>query len=106
MLDDYRMQLALYTLTLIRQEKAREGAGIPHRAVLPPAILSTTTGRMIVMTEEEMKEALTDLENLLQKLAELSMQGDILQDCDCPLNLNNIHSIVWMPVVFGYTRRV
>ena len=90
MLDDYRMQLALYTLTLIRQEQARERAGIPHRKVLPPAILSATTGRMIMMTEEEMNDSLVDLEALLQEIAELALQDEIGHECECSLNLSNI----------------
>jgi len=90
MLDDYRMQLALYTLTLLRQEQARERAGIPFRKVLPPAILSTTTGRMIVMTEDEMDAAIEELATLLQQIAELALQDELEQDCNCSLNLSNI----------------
>ena len=84
------MQLALYTLTLIRQENARERAGIPYRKVLPPAILSTTTGRMIVMTEDEMNDAIDELTTLLQQIAELALQDEFEQDCNCPLNLSNM----------------
>ena len=90
MLDEYRMQLALYTLALTHQEEARKRLDIPHRLVLPPAILCATTGRMIVMTESEMESALEDLESLLETLAMLSLEGDIMQNCDCPLDLSNI----------------
>ena len=90
MLDQYRMQLAFYTLALIRQEEARKNAGFPSREVLPPAILSTTTGRMIVMTNDEMHEALDALLILLQKFAELALREEVDKDCKCPLNLNNI----------------
>jgi len=90
MLDQYRMQLAFYTLALIRQEEARKEAGIPHREVLPPAILSTTTGRMILMTKDEMHEALDALLALLQEFAELALMGEVENDCNCPLNLSNI----------------
>jgi hypothetical protein len=90
MLDDYKMQLALYTLTLIRQEQARERAGIPHRMVLPPAILSATTGRMIMMTEDEMDDAIEELTILLQQIAELALQDEVEQDCNCPLNISNM----------------
>ena len=90
MLDEYRMQLALYTLALTHQEEARKRLDIPHRLVLPPAILCATTGRMIVMTESEQQTALVDLESLLETLAMLSLAGDIKQDCDCPLDLSNI----------------
>jgi len=90
MLDQYRMQLAFYTLALIRQEEARKNEGIPHREVLPPAILSTTTGRMILMTKNEMHEALDALLALLQEFAELTLRGVVDNDCKCPLNLSNI----------------
>ncbi len=90
MLDEYRMQLALYTLTLIRQEQARERADIPSRKVLPPAILCTTTGRMILMTEVEMNSAIEDLMKLLQEIAEVALQDQVDQDCECSLNLSNL----------------
>ena len=90
MLNEYRMQLALYTLALTHQEEARKRLDIPHRLVLPPAILCATTGRMIVMTESEIASALEDLESLLETLAMLSLEGDIMQNCDCPLGLSNI----------------
>ena len=90
MLDQYRMQLAFYTLALIRQEEARKNAGFPCREVLPPAILSTTTGRMIVMTNDEMHEAIDELLNLLQVFAELTLQEEVDEDCQCPLNIRNI----------------
>ena len=90
MLDDYRMQLALYTLTLMRQEQARERADLPFRKVLPPAILSTTTGRMIVMTDDEMFLAIEELTALLQQIAEFALQDELEQECNCPLNLSNI----------------
>ena len=90
LLNEYRMQLALYTMALIRQEEAREKAGVQHRIVLPPAILSATTGRMILMTKEEMFAALSDLESLLHQLAKLALDDVPISDCDCSLNLNNI----------------
>ncbi|CAI8401936.1 MAG: Uncharacterised protein [Marine Group II euryarchaeote MED-G33] len=90
MLDDYKMQLALYTLSLIRQEQARERAGIASRKVLPPAILSTTTGRMIMMTEDEMESALGELMTLLQEIAELALQDQDEQECNCSLSLSNL----------------
>ena len=90
MLDDYKMQLALYTLSLIRQEQARERAGIASRKVLPPAILSTTTGRMIMMTEDEMESALGELMILLQEIAELALQDQDEQECNCSLSLSNL----------------
>ena len=90
MLDEYKMQLALYTVALIRQEEARERLGIPHREVLPPAILSATTGRMIVMTESEMQSSISELESLLSTLGNLALEEDLEHECDCPMSLGKI----------------
>ena len=70
------MQLALYTLALSQQERARENTPHGSRQVLPPAILSATTGRLIVMTEDEITKALEDLDILLKSLAELALCGE------------------------------
>ena len=45
---------------------------------------------MIVMTNDEMHEALDALLILLQKFAELALSEEVDNDCECPLNLNNI----------------
>jgi superfamily I DNA/RNA helicase len=102
LLQDYRMQLALYTLALQRQEQAREADGRDSRTVLPPAILSTATGRLIAMTPEEMTAALQDLENLFVTLAELALRdeeaeapprlaGAAASACDhCPFAMGDI----------------
>ena len=90
MLDEYKMQLALYTVALIRQEEARERLGIPHREVLPPAILCATTGRMIVMTESEMQSSISELESLLSTLGNLALEEDLEHECDCPMSLGKI----------------
>ena len=94
LLDHYRMQLALYTHALLQQEKAREKAGITSRVVLPPAILSSVTGRMIVMTEEEMHLALEDLHTLLQNLAKSVLAYDEQENkerSDCQCKFSGIH---------------
>ena len=90
MLDEYKMQLALYTVALIRQEEARERLGIPHREVLPPAILCATTGRMIVMTEPEMQSSISELESLLSTLGNLALEEDLEHECDCPMSIDKI----------------
>ena len=76
LLKQYRMQLALYTLALSQQEHARQNTPHGSRRVLPPAILSATTGRLIVMTEDEIATAIEDLDILLKQLAELALCGD------------------------------
>ena len=90
MLDDYSMQLALYTIALTRQEESRKRLGIPHREVLPPAILCATTGRMIVMTEEEMQTSISELNSLLKSLGEIALEDNLEDGCDCPMSLNKI----------------
>ena len=70
------MQLALYTRALMLQESSRESSHRPHRKVLPPAILAATTGRLIVMTEDEMNTALNDLQVLFESLGELTLRSD------------------------------
>ncbi len=76
LLQKYRMQLALYTRALMLQESSRESSHRPHRKVLPPAILAATTGRLIVMTEDEMNTALNDLQVLFESLGELTLRSD------------------------------
>ena len=76
LLKQYRMQLALYTLALSHQECARENTPSGARRVLPPAILSATTGRLIVMTEDEIAMAIEDLDILLKGLAKLALCGE------------------------------
>ncbi|MEC8927075.1 MAG: PD-(D/E)XK nuclease family protein, partial [Candidatus Thermoplasmatota archaeon] len=102
LLRKYRMQLALYTLALSRQEHARKHTPSGARRVLPPAILSATTGRMIVMTEAEIATAIEDLDALLKRLAELALcgedesppprlSGDSSQICaKCPFSMGDI----------------
>ena len=55
------------------------------RRVLPPAILSATTGRLIVMTEDELATALEDLDVLLKNLAKLALSSE---DEDAPPRLS------------------
>ena len=102
LLNQYRMQLALYTLALSRQEQARENTPHGARRVLPPAILSATTGRLIFMTEDEIATAIEDLDILLKGLAELALcdedadppprlSGDASHVCaKCPFSMGDI----------------
>ena len=69
LLSKYRMQLFLYHRCLVRQEEMRGREGMAARKVLPPAILSAATGRLISWTDEELEEMESDFEALLTKLA-------------------------------------
>ncbi|MDP6899553.1 MAG: UvrD-helicase domain-containing protein [Candidatus Thalassarchaeaceae archaeon] len=102
LLEKYRMQLALYTRVLILQEESRKAVGIQHRRVLPPAILATSTGRMITMSDDEMTTALDDLDNLFKQIAELALRpgdadlpprlsGEAAEACHhCPFSMGDI----------------
>ena len=102
LLKQYRMQLALYTLALSEQERTRENTPSGARRVLPPAILSATTGRLIVMTDDEIAKAIEDLDILLKRLAELALcgedesppprlSGDAAHVCEkCPFSMGDI----------------
>ena len=76
-LKKHRLQLALYHLALTLSEKDRENAGLPHRQVLPPAILVGITGRLIEYPEEMLAEALSELEILLARSARISLSSHI-----------------------------
>jgi hypothetical protein len=45
---------------------------------------------MILMTEVEMNSAIEDLMKLLQEIAEVALQDQVDQDCECSLNLSNL----------------
>ena len=67
------MQLALYYRALLNMEKARRAADIPHREVLPPAILIGVTGRMVEYPMDSLNEALGELDELLARTARIAM---------------------------------
>ncbi len=103
LLSHYEMQLYLYHLTLVRQEIAREQAGIPAREVLPPAILSVATGRLISWTQDELDEVGTRFEELLLDLAKVELSSTLSEEdyprlteddrevCEgCPLHYGDI----------------
>ena len=44
----------------------------------------------VMMTEDEMNDAIDELTALLQQIAELALQDEFEQDCNCSLNLSNL----------------
>ena len=78
-LKEHRLQLALYYLALTQSEKDKEDAGIPHRTVLPPAILVGVTGRLIEYSPEMLEEALFELQSLLARSATISLASHVPQ---------------------------
>lgn len=45
---------------------------------------------MIMMTDDEINDAIEELSTLLQQIAEFALQDELEQDCNCVLNLSNI----------------
>ena len=76
-LRKHRMQLALYYRALVNMEKARRAADIPHREVLPPAILIGVTGRMVEYPMDSLNEALGELDELLARTARIAMSTNM-----------------------------
>ena len=76
-LRKHRMQLALYYRALVNMEKARRAADIPHREVLPPAILIGVTGRMVEYPMDSLDEALGELDELLARTARIAMSTNM-----------------------------
>jgi hypothetical protein len=76
-LRKHRMQLALYYRALVNMEGARRAAGIPHREVLPPAILIGVTGRMVEYPMDYLNEALGELDELLARTARIAMSTNM-----------------------------
>jgi ATP-dependent exoDNAse (exonuclease V) beta subunit len=78
LLNHYRIQLYLYHLCLVRQERMRAESGIGEREVLRPAILVATTGRLISWTEEEFAVIEEEFNQLIKQLAEveIELRGD------------------------------
>jgi len=72
LLEEHRMQLALYTLALQSQERLK---GSRARQVLPPAILSAASGRLIHRSDDDALKDRTDLLTLLESMSRLSLQG-------------------------------
>jgi len=76
-LKEHRLQLSLYHLALKLSEKDKEDAGIPHRKVLPPAILIGVSGRLIEYPEKMLEEALSELQSLLARSAIISLSSHV-----------------------------
>ena len=73
LLQHYRMQLFLYHRCLVRQEANRAAEGLPHRTVLPPAILVAATGRLISWSDDELAQLESDFDEHLVSLARVEV---------------------------------
>lgn len=76
MLRKHRLQMALYHMALLRTEEERREMGIPHRKVLPPAILVGLTGRLVEYPEDLLDQAKEDLFETLERTAVMSLSSD------------------------------
>ena len=75
-LNKHRLQMALYHIALVRTEKQREEAGLPHREVLPPAILVGLTGRLVEYPIQMLENAKKDLFDTLARTARMSLASE------------------------------
>ena len=76
MLRKHRLQMALYHLALLRTEEERKRFGMPHREVLPPAILVGLTGRIVEYPKELLEQAKEDLFKTLERTAIMTLSSE------------------------------
>ena len=76
LLHKHRLQMALYHHALEESESDRFKAGLPHREVLPPAILVGLTGRLVEYPTALIEEAKADLMETLSRTARMSLASD------------------------------
>jgi len=81
LLNQYRMQLYLYHLCLVRQEAMRAAKGMAVREVQLPAILVASTGRLISWTEEEFESIAIEFDELLHSLSLVEVQDRNDESC-------------------------
>ena len=74
-LSKHRLQLALYHLALTLSEKDKMDSDIPHREVLPPAILVGVTGRLVEYPRDMIEQSISDLHLLLARTARISLSS-------------------------------
>ena len=68
--------MALYHLALLRTEEEKKRVGMPHREVLPPAILVGITGRIVEYPKELLEQAKEDLFKPLERTAIMTLSSE------------------------------
>ena len=76
MLRKHRLQMALYHMALLRTEEEKKRIGMPHREVLPPAILVGLTGRIVEYPEKLLEQAKEDLFKTLERTAMMALPSE------------------------------
>ena len=78
LMDDYRLQLALYSVILEGSEMSKPED--ERRVVLPPAISVGASGKMIRLTDADYEKAKSDLYSLLEYMAALSATPRLIEE--------------------------
>ena len=81
-IEEHRLQLALYSYALELSESLRPKE--ERRTILPPAILVAASGRMIRMSDEQFEQSLSDLMELVQWMGIVAASDEQL---DAPMRL-------------------
>ena len=104
LLNQYRMQLYLYHLCLVRQEAMRAAQGLGAREVQLPAILVASTGRLISWTEEEFECIAIEFDELLHSLALVEVKDRQDESCFPRLSGENAEICKTCPFNIGKVR--
>ena len=104
LLNQYRMQLYLYHLCLVRQEAMRAAQGLVSREVQLPAILVASTGRLISWTEEEFECIAIEFDELLHSLALVEVKDREDESCFPRLSGENAEICKTCPFNIGKVR--
>ena len=78
LMDDYRLQLALYSVILESSEMLKPQD--ERRIILPPAISVGASGKMIRLTDADYEQAKSDLHSLLEYMAALSATPRLIEE--------------------------
>ena len=78
LVNDYRLQLALYSVILENSEAQKPSE--QRRIILPPAILVGASGKMIRLTDEDYAKAKHELNELLEFMGVLSANPNVVEE--------------------------
>lgn len=78
LVNDYRLQLALYSVILENSEAQKSAE--QRRIILPPAILVGASGKMIRLTDEDYAKAKHELKELLEFMGILSANPNVVEE--------------------------
>ena len=85
MLRNHRLQLTLYSMVFQKQESFKPKD--ERRSIKPPALLISTSGRLVEMPLEMFEEAQSELSGLLEWIALLTAnQNDVSEPKRLPMD--------------------